>query len=215
MRNFLLLPALAVALSAVGLGATVYGEPADLSGSRTENGGFVTGGDWGSDSLTQSLSWEITQLGGSWLYTYTFANFASPGISHFILDLTDDCVPNNPGCVTDADGVLQFKEFGVEKGNPGFPVGSSIVGVKFDFASDSYTFESNRAPVWGDFYLKGGASFAYNTGLTTSPLSESTLDFIARPNGTTPTDVVPEPGTYALIGAGLGALALVRRRKAA
>jgi hypothetical protein len=105
--------------------------------------------------------------------------------------------------------------FGPHPSNPGFPASASIVGLKFDDtvgeAPFTVTFDSNRAPVWGDFYVKGGNdSFAYNTGLT-DHLSDDPNDFIARPNGATAP--VPEPGTLAMLGLGLAGLSQWSRRK--
>jgi hypothetical protein len=146
---------------------------------------------------------------------YSFSGFSSPDISHFTLDLTDDCVgpPVLAGCVSDIDpGVpLEYADFGPGPSNPGFPGGASLVGVKFDELPDgtlSISFESNRAPVYGDFYLKGGVdSFAYNDGLADHD-SENLMDFIARPNGGVS---VPEPGFVLLLGGCLVGLALKRR----
>jgi hypothetical protein len=189
----------------------VYGLPADLTGSRSEGSGIVSTGNWLGTGGT--ISWVITPLPGSLFgYTYTFTNFQRPGISHFILDLTDDCVGvlADPGCVTGFTGPTEFRGFGPEPGNPGFPTGSSIVGVKFDVGLNSYSFVSNRSPVWGDFYIKGGSnSAAYNSGLT-NHASADTQDFIARPNGVA---AIPEPASLALMGGGLTALGLLARRK--
>jgi hypothetical protein len=153
-------------------------------------------------------------------------NAQAAGMSHFILDFTDNCLEaaNQSVCIRDIEASGEYDlEWGTySSANPSNPgMGGTIVGLKFDdtdFDSPgTISFTSSRAPVWGDFYIKGGSSsFIYNAGLA-NHASENILDFIARPNGTgTPTQQndVPEPATLGIVGAGLAALAVMRRRRA-
>lgn len=212
-KRSLCLVALAASMVTVASAAPVYGTFADLTGSRSIAGGGLAGsGNWTSG---KSVEWEITLLGPtSWEYTYTFTGFSAPGISHMILDLTDDCIGQggalaDQGCVTGFSGDMEFREFGPEPSNPGLP--APIIGVKFDVGQTSYTFVSNRAPVWGDIYVKGGSdSGVWNVGITNHATSESINEFVARPNGISD---IPEPVSMVLMGAGLVVLGYFGHRK--
>jgi hypothetical protein len=211
-----------IAAPMVSASAQVWGTSAEgnLTGARTGSQ-IITGGNWSGFSM----SWEIVLNGNVWSYAYTFTS-PSPDISHLILGLTDTCtsaVANN--CLFNvnyggqSEGSYTFGIWSSGSGNPGFPEGEqySFWGVKFDETVPAnggvltITFDSDRAPVWGDFYAKGGTeSFAYNRDLGQN--SNDILGYIARPDGMT---VVPEPSTYALMAAGLMALGFVRRRRKA
>jgi hypothetical protein len=216
---------IAAALAPSSQAAPVYDTtvaPANYTGSRSTPTEIIAGGDWS----TGTVSWVITTGGvGDWTYTYTFsADWDTPAISHFILDLSDNCTSTS-GCVSNIDtdftvGKLEYGTFGPGSGNPGFPAGGSITGVKFDDLEGDdifeFTFDSTRAPVWGDFYIKGGSEgFAYNAGLTKHATSEDIAEFIARPDTTDGGEVpeVPEPSTVLLMGGSLLALGYFRKRR--
>jgi hypothetical protein len=81
--------------------------------------------------------------------------------------------------------------------------------VKFDAGTDSgsavYSFVSNRLPVWGDIYIKGGAgNWLANEGLGDLD-GEDVMQYVARPNG-----AIPEPAMLWIVALGLGLLS--RRR---
>jgi len=232
MRRIFLTACLLASLATVGAAATVWDVQvgdANLTGSRTTPDIVITAGLVANPS--PSISWSIVPIinTANYTYSYTFTGFASPAISHFILELSTNCTTINSTadpCFVESEArtIEGIKEWGVESGNPGFPVGSSIWGVKFDFGGESplvYSFTSNRIPVWGNFYIKGGSDeWAYNAGLAIVDVngdftSEKISDFIARPDSEKlpPNETVPEPSTYALIGGSLIGLAALRNRK--
>jgi hypothetical protein len=194
------------------------------------------------------LDWSITDnSNGLFTYQYTFSGLNNtvlrPDISHFILELSQGCTAVN-GCVQNAtmqvgsntpvaigSNQLVYGTFGAGQGNPLFPMQvngggvPSIFGVKFDLSTDgspvTYSFTSNKAPVWGHFYAKGGSEngnnfgVAYNYGLTSTAIAsanQSTNWYILRPDTFGEFAEVPEPGTIVLTGAGLLAALLWRRR---
>jgi hypothetical protein len=207
------------------VGATIYGTAAPLgSGSRTEGAQIITGGNYTTDDQTFTVSWDISlnPVTSIYSYAYIFSGFTAPDISHFILDLTDNCTDtaNQGECIfniSSSGGTgSEFNIFGTHPSNPGFPSGGSIAGVKFDVGSGSapltFSFDSLRAPMWGDLYFKGGSdSFAYNAGLENHSL-ESTNAFVAVVD--TVGAPIPEPISLLSIGSGLILLGVLARRRA-
>ncbi len=199
-------------LAAPACAIEIYGISADMSGSRSVGavGLFTTEPDW-QDAV---IEWSIVNNGDLTLtYTYTLINFDRPGISHFTLDFSDNCIGDSaltdPGCLTD----VQLNGDPSNILEPGDRDG--IVGAaKFDVGEDgdlTYSFISNRMPVYGDLYVKGGQSALYNTGFGQHDSQLMTAgDFIARPDSFL---VAPEPTSLVLIAA--GSLAMLRRRKSA
>jgi hypothetical protein len=202
-------------------GAQAFNTDAPMVGSRT--GSFLDVG--GNYTSSFNVAWSITDAGTSLLrYTYTFTGFGSPGISHLIVGLSENC-RQSLTCVlsptvrgTDA-GDFEIGTFAAGPSNPG--LATSFYGVKIDTPQGvngqsgvTFSFLSDRMPVYGDFYAKGGSSYAQNDGLLAgNRLSGDVNLFVARPDGVVVPAVVPEPGTVALLGAGLAGLAAAARRR--
>jgi len=216
MKRFASYALAAVLAAAPALaGAQVWGTAADMSGSRSISGGGLVAGDPGYTSL--NISWSIVQEGNLLRYTYTFSGLSPVNqISHAILSLSPGCAA---GCITGVTGgTAEFGTFdGSSPANPNMP--NSISGVKINTTGDAsgnlvYSFLTDRAPVWGDIYVKGSNNlYSYNVGLeSANRLSNDVNFFIARPD-TQPMSTVPEPSTYALMGSGLLGIAAAARRR--
>lgn len=193
---------------------------ADYTGSRSIGSGLTGAGSFGQNF---QVDWNIVNNGnGTFSYTYTISNFGGKGggLSHIIVDLSDVCLQQS-GCV-DKGEIGTYSSTSQGNSNPNLP--AVIVGVKVDTGGSSalytITFLSDRLPVWGDFYAKGGKfskdpdvfNSVWNNG-NPNHLSESKLDFIARPDSIRLTGGdVPEPGSLMLLGGGLLALGFLRKR---
>lgn len=212
---------IAVDASAAPIYGTLLGA-ADFSGSRTEGAGLTGTGRY--DNMT--VSWSIAESNGvfSYEYKFDFAGSSQNSISHLSLDLSDNCASTS-GCVSNARlngnliAKLEFATFGAGPSNPGFPANQSITGVKFDDLALNpepnvwtITFDSVRAPMWGDFYLKGGQDYLFNTGLLAANRQSGDKGlFVAVPDTVGVT--APEPATLLLFGLGAAAAAVRRARR--
>lgn len=212
LMTALLVIVLLLAASPLAQAAPVYGTAVG-AGNMTGSNDLVDFGTWANNA---SVDWTITNpLPGLWLYQYQFSE-GGRDLSHVVLELTAGCGDDRQ-CVFEYTATPDIKTYGSTT-PPNHFMPAAIYGVKFNFTGDSpyaFSFYSNRAPVWGNFYAQDGvgdpATYAYNAGLLDLS-SESTLDFVARPNGDLG-DEVPEPAAIALAAFGLTALVYARRRK--
>jgi hypothetical protein len=197
------------------------------SRSASTGGGLAGNGDW--DGL--SVSWKITQTGTAFHYEYTFGGLSRKALSHVILDVSDNCGSHGGECVYNADYNVTgtpsyyYETFGASPGNPGFPEGAAIFGVKFDEMPDNVTvisFDSLRAPMWGDFYAKDGRAtgtttmnYGYNQGLESHATYNGSQYYLAVPDTVGEDTAAPEPGTWTLLVCGglMFALGAWRRSK--
>lgn len=199
-------------------GASLWGTSAtdSLTGSRSvgTNNGLTSTGGWGSFEI----SWNISQNAGLWTYNYTLSPGSSPGLSHWILEVTETSFSLDAPTTTNYKSIEGPGTWGQKGGsNPGLP--TSFFGIKFDEIDDDYavdgkysfTITTANAPVWGVFYAKGGQDGVWSNALSGDHPFTSTNynDYIVRPNGAQ----VPVPGALLLLGSGLVAVLGLRSRQ--
>ncbi|HCO93564.1 MAG TPA: hypothetical protein DIU00_06375 [Phycisphaerales bacterium] len=192
----------------------------------TAAGGGLVGMDgWNNTSTT--LAWEIAFDSSTQLYSYTYySNVLDKSPSHHIIEVSPEF---QYGDFTDYTGYIGGDElaelrsnvttnttWGPSTSNPSMP--GSIPGIKFDSKneglSDIVTFTSNRVPVWGNYYTKGGVDAeAWNTGFDSDYSAVGAYDdsgmFIPRPD-----TVVPVPGAMLLGMLGMGVAGMKLRKYA-
>ncbi len=196
----------------------------ELIGSRSVGTGLTIGS---GNATAASLKWAITSIVGGYHYSYTLDTSSSQhSISHFILELSGSCVSGgvlaDPNCAHNASAggaTLIPGTFSIGPSNPNMP--GTITGLKFDGPTSNalpyiLSFDSDRAPVYGDFYAKTGSPpksgySVFNSGQGFESSSMLVADFIARPDTTIVTS--PEPESLALLAAGMAALGAVYYRR--
>lgn len=203
----------------------------DLSGSVDSNSGDIS---FSNINLTTDfvVQWNITAISGGYQYVYAVSGPTGSGLglSHFALELANagacytdqDCVTNATVNSASVQNTLVYTSNTSSNGDTNFP--GSFTGVRF-FGSSQLSvvieFDSTLAPVFGNFYLKLGnggpnnGDAAWNTGSNvTSDTSSVAADYIPVPGvASGATNPAPEPSSLALMGIGLVAAGVLRRKR--
>jgi hypothetical protein len=221
----------AISLATAPAYAVVY------SGSLSSADGGLTGiGSWNSGI---NLEWTVSSLDIEetlWNYEYTLTvPLNTARILHVITEVSPVFERSNilgevqtPGCLSffrvddftpDENCLDKIFNQGLPEAMRGIQV-SSLTG--FITNELTWSFDSDKNPVWGDMFAKGldpcEPSYLYNTGFTASdppdPASDGSIDFhLLVPDSASSQEAppLPEPST-SVLGA-LGLLMILRHRK--
>lgn len=220
---------MALALSIATSQAVIYSGSLSSSGAGAD--GKLTGTEqWASGA---TFSWSASNEEPnctSWYYSYTLTVLGKD-ISHVTTEVSEEFTLanllsgiNDPGNIL---GSAQLDYYGPGlhgSSDPGIP--GELYGIKVDTTGNtksvSWSFCSNRVPVWGDMYAKDGKTggndvYLYNFGFTdpdpADPAANGSVehhilvpDSIDDPEG----PPIPEPST-GLLGI-IGLMMILRRR---
>jgi hypothetical protein len=200
MKYMVVVMAAMVAFAGVAVADTYTGS-LSYAPDGLDNDLAVDGGVWLGYNFT--LGWVVTNEDPgapdthTWKYSYTFAHDGNQGdISHVIIQVSEG-EPDGTNRFTLANMAglagATLDSLDTHKTGPGQPeMPEDIYGLKFDPIGDTsymaWSFYSDRAPVWGDFYAKNGQTggadnIAYNVGFTspdsdpTEPPADGPLDY--------------------------------------
>jgi len=202
---------------------------------------FVTGFNWLSSET--SLSWKVdnTSTPGMWHYEYTL-NVPNKGglaadIQRVIIETSDGSrgpaftAENLHAATSSPANWIQNVDVGLHRpsDNPNLPrnlYGIQLTTVNIDPKLLTVSFDTDRAPVWGDFYARsyvvnGDFCALYNWGLLKTPESDPTdapcngsiLDHILVPDSQSVVTTVPAPAALALAAMGVSLTGWLRRNR--
>lgn len=189
--------------------------------TRTTTPGVIANGSWveANDLGGFKISWAVHQDPSTryWTYSYTVANADGSTpihqmISHLIIEVSSNFTSNN---VKSVEGKYAIDTW-TDKGNPGLP--TPFFGLKFDSDRTTYTLVTDRLPMWGSFFAKGGKygqepNWAHNTGLGSLGIdrysNSNGLALIAVPDTVGPDTQEPPPVPVPLPASAFGGLALL------